>query len=78
MDKDKLWVQAFRAKYLQHQDLLIANNFKNGMWVWCGIVKMVPQMRKGPCYLAWNRRLPIIESPSLPTTPPFKLVLQTN
>ena len=66
-DSSKLWVQIFQKKYFPHQELLTALSYKQGTWVWKGIVEGVPLLKRGACFLARERKMSIIAYPWLPT-----------
>ena len=68
----RLWVQIFKAKYIQDNDLLTAYSYKHGTWAWKGIVDAVTILKRGACYLVRSGNLCIIDTPWLPTYPNFR------
>ena len=75
VDKDRLWVQLFRTKYLQNTDLLTTTFFKNGTWAWKDIVESVPLLKKAACFFVRDGHISAIDCPWLPTNQSFKPTL---
>ena len=68
---DRLWIQAFEAKYFYGNDLLIATSFKCGRLAWNGIIEEVSNLKLGGCHLMGSRDIAIIDVPWLPIVKNF-------
>lgn len=66
-EKNKLWVQILKAKYMRNEDLMHTTPKKAQSWTWQSILQNQDLIEKGRCYMFNNgRTINIQEDPWLP------------